>query len=414
MHRHTTAGTVVFNGVVAEIEQHLFEDRPHGGQCRRFAFECEGYSCLVGSVMQPVKHRAHKLLQLPRFADVRKLPFVKLGNFNHIADQRNQSLRFVKNTPREFFHIRALHHAVPQDFREAGDGGQRCFQFMGDVGRELPPQSFPLQLFGDIHEQQHRARGFAVVPDRVGGHLTGHFPEGQHGRFVTAVERGFHRAAEWFAAIECQDVFGGLHILYLQQPQRARVDRQQRTVLVDDQQPFLHIGGDLGKSGLLPFGLGQLHGDGFLLFVDLGQQRSNLLVTFPFFGMLKIQLIDRLHDLFGCPEGEEAGQRQQQKDDKGQRLQQSDKQDRHVVLGAGYPQHRAVIQPEGVINGLLREGVRLSHRLAGAGFERFLDLSSARLSYRTVPSAATIVMRSGRPDSFSSAAAPSPSTATAR
>ena len=63
--------------------------------------------------------------------------------------------------------------ATPHQLGKAGDGGQWCFQLVGNICGKLLPQSVPLLPFGHVHPQKNCADNDLVGENRGGNQLPG-------------------------------------------------------------------------------------------------------------------------------------------------------------------------------------------------------------------------------------------------
>ena len=71
---------------------------------------------------------------------------VQLGYFDNVPHQSNEPLGFRKDATGKFWYILWLDQAVLDDLRIPGNGGQRGFQLMGNVGGKFAAELFPLLL----------------------------------------------------------------------------------------------------------------------------------------------------------------------------------------------------------------------------------------------------------------------------
>ena len=86
--------------------------------------------------------------------------------------------------------IRRLDQPVLDGLRCAGDGGQRRFQLVGDIGGEFPPQRLAGFLFRHIQQDQHCAADLAVLPDGIGQQMVDPVAEGDGLFAVPALQGG--------------------------------------------------------------------------------------------------------------------------------------------------------------------------------------------------------------------------------
>ena len=139
-----------------------------------------------------------------------------------------------------------------------------------------------------------------------------------------------------------------------------------------------HVGGKLPAHGVLP---GVLHLQLLHLLLDLPvlaadapHQGPQLLIDLPVVGVLQVDGPQRLGDLPGKPGRQQKGQQHGQH----HRRQNGGKQVQHQgaqgIQAGRDPQHRAVLQPQGIVGGSLAQGVGIAAGAAAAGFQRLPDL----------------------------------------
>ena len=88
-------------------------------------------------------------------------------------------------------------------------------------------------------------------------------------------------------------------------------------------------------------------------------------------------MVQRLHDFFGHPAGQNRRQDDCQQHHHAHRVEHSHHQHQQGLLAGGNPQHAAVRQALCLIHPLFQQGIRLTHRAAGAvlqGLPDFLPL----------------------------------------
>ena len=139
------AVSVIGNGVVTEVVDHLLQHLGHTPDRHRSALQVHG----------DVLFLRHGAQLLPDAAGQSTYRSTGLRSSSTFSSSRRESLMMSRHQVDEALGLPAdvagkvadvlrLHHAVFQDLRRAQDGGQRRLELMGDVGGELPPQALPL------------------------------------------------------------------------------------------------------------------------------------------------------------------------------------------------------------------------------------------------------------------------------
>lgn len=105
------------------------------------------------------------------FPLIRQSALIQTGDPDHIPNQTDQSLRFLIDASCKNLHILILHKSVLHDLSKSGNGSQRRFQFMGNIGGKFSSQLFPFYFFGHIHQKDHRTLCLIFSCDRIGDHL---------------------------------------------------------------------------------------------------------------------------------------------------------------------------------------------------------------------------------------------------
>lgn len=77
------------------------------------------------------------------FPLIRQSALIQTGDPDHISNQTDQSLRFLIDASCKNLHILILHKSVLHDLSKSGNGSQRRFQFMGNIGGKFSSQLFP-------------------------------------------------------------------------------------------------------------------------------------------------------------------------------------------------------------------------------------------------------------------------------
>ena len=270
--------------------------------------------------------------------------------------------------------ILGLDDTVFDDLRHAGDGGERGFQFVGDIGGKLPPQPLPLLLGGDVHQHQHCALHLGLVEHRVGQQLDTPLSPLQPALGPLTGQGPLHHRAEGIAAVQGEDagLLGGAD--RPQQAQGPGVIGQDAPLGVQQHHPLGHV---LRQGGKLPLLLAHgihLTADGVVLAADLGDEGGQLVITPALLRLLQVQVQNGADDALGQPGGQHRRQNHGQHQNNEQRLDHRGQQYHHRRLSAGQADHRAVAQPAGGIVGPAGQGGRLPLGRALAGQHGLADL----------------------------------------
>ena len=145
-------------------------------------------------------------------------------------------------------------------------------------------------------------------------------------------------------------------------------------MVVEQNEPLAHAGGDLGKLVRPAAQLGEVRVDALPLVLQTAQQRRELRVGIVFERVLQVERVQRLRDPPAEPPGEQRGEHEREHQHEEQRLERSEGERRRRFAADGDAQHRAVRQAAGAVNGALEQRVGIADRLALAGGERLADL----------------------------------------
>ena len=349
-HRDTSAGTVVLDGVVAEVVDHLMQQLPDAHDLPALSLQGEMHVLPGGDGAQTVQHVPGDCVQIHRLLFRQAGVFVQLGELQNILDQGDQTLGLPVDVGGELPHLVRRDAALGHQLGKAGDGGQGRFQLVRDVGGELLPQPFPLGAFGDVHPEQHRAHDGAAGSDRACDQLPAAAVDLQLRLLVAAAEGGLCGGL-------CLLV-GELRVVLVQIRQQlpgAGVGAEHLAALVHQQEALAHAVGQSGEFLLLPVQGLHLLVVGQTQLLQAGDQGRELRVHRRLLRVIQVQLVDGLDDLLRGPGGQQTGHGQHQHEDpqhRGQRHQgRVDCAD-----GAGQAHHGAVLCAQGVEDA----GARLS------------------------------------------------------
>ena len=180
-------------------------------------------------------------------------------------------------------------NAVFHDLRNAGNGGQRRFQLVGDIGSKLPPVLFLLLTLCHIQYQNHCAQkilGVLRIRDSVGNDLIDTLAHLKPLLGVSALPCVFHRLPKFLAPIHSKHVFHGCRIGDAKNPHGTLVIGEQLIVAVNHQKSLAHVLGNHRELLLLLANLRHLCVDLLILHGDALQERRKLLIGVHLLRML--------------------------------------------------------------------------------------------------------------------------------
>ena len=129
---------VVLHGVVHQVEDHLVHNAFHAVDFRLVANHRDDHAVFLGGGLQAAGHipgQGGEVEVLPLQLDVR---LIQAGEVQNVIHQGDQPLGFLVDVPGKAGDVLGLDNAVFDNLRKAGDGGQRRFQLMRDIGRKFP------------------------------------------------------------------------------------------------------------------------------------------------------------------------------------------------------------------------------------------------------------------------------------
>ena len=246
---------------------------------------------------------------------------------------------------------------------------QRGFQLMGHVGGEFPAQRLRLFLFRNVEKEQRRPGG--LVPGDDGGGLqpVPSMPK-RNGLLRPLPAQGlFHRVLQADVSVKRQDVRANTESAVPQNLRGGGVDADDFALPVQQDHALAHAAHNgiqrillSLKRRLLPFEL-------LLLGLRPPQEGHELLVSAIERCRVQIQLGQRPHDSPGNIHRQKRGQDDRHKEHGADGLRHAKRQRQDRVLRNGQPQHRAVRQALGGIQGAEHQGGGIAQALAVAGGE---------------------------------------------
>ena len=167
MSSSSCAGAVVFDGVLAQVKDHLIQNggnpldpyrpAPH----RQLHILCPGgRGQLIGGPPQ-AGHQVHRLGLFQHRI------LVQLRKAQNILYQLDQTLGFIVDLARKMRHVAGRYQAPAHDLGDPGNRGERGLELVGNVGAELPAKGLALLLLGHIHQYQNSARQLVALKNRI-------------------------------------------------------------------------------------------------------------------------------------------------------------------------------------------------------------------------------------------------------
>ena len=154
--RDFSALPVVFDGIVAEIVDHLV-DQVGGSRDADGLVRSSGLSVRPGLSLHMDRHpalpggRFKCLCGIPgglqevNFLNLsRDSSLVQFGQADDVVDQSDHPLALPVDISRELDHFFLIAQAALHQFRESADRGQRGLELVGDIGGKLPAHAFSL------------------------------------------------------------------------------------------------------------------------------------------------------------------------------------------------------------------------------------------------------------------------------
>ena len=98
---------------------------------------------------------------------------VQMGKADNVIHQPDHPLGLGMDSLGKDRHILGLYHAVGHQLSTAGNGLQRGFQLVGDIGGELPAHVLPVFLFGYVKEEEYNPVDLTALYNRIGADAVG-------------------------------------------------------------------------------------------------------------------------------------------------------------------------------------------------------------------------------------------------
>ena len=268
--------------------------------------------------------------------------------------------------------VLGLYRAVLQHLRAAGDDLQGRFQLVGHICGELPAHPLSLRLLGHIESQQDRSgrRSVSLYAAQVKLVLPA-VP--LHSELAVPLPGSlFQRRADGMAVVNKQEILPQAGAVRMENSLCRRVHADDFAVPVQQDQPLVHVGGYLHE--LIGPLFQALHLLRYLqpLAVYLFEQRGQLLIGLVLKRPVQVQPVQRPDNALCKPMGQQGRKHHSQYAHNRHGLEHGHHQGEHGSPADGNPQHRAVAQLAGPVEGLLGHGAGKAGALALAAQKRLL------------------------------------------
>ena len=171
---------------------------------------------------------------------------------NDIIDQRGHSTRIGQNLLRERGDVFRLHCVVGEQFRITGDRVQRRFQFMRNVGGEFTAHLLCFFLFRNVKYEQNGSGDCFSTEDWAYVDLIAARVSSKRLLHMFAVSGTLQNVLQFVSVVEQQDIFPDTVGGRFQYPAGGRVDAQNGTRFIEQDDAFAHMAGRRLKFISLP------------------------------------------------------------------------------------------------------------------------------------------------------------------
>ena len=175
-----------------------------------------------------------------------------MGEANDIIDQRGHSTRIGQNLLRERGDVFRLHCVVGEQFRITGDRVQRRFQFMRNVGGEFTAHLLCFFLFRNVKYEQNGSGDCFSTEDWAYVDLIAAHVSSKRLLHMFAVSGTLQNVLQFVSVVEQQDIFPDTVGGRFQYPAGGRVDAQNGTRFIEQDDAFAHMAGRRLKFISLP------------------------------------------------------------------------------------------------------------------------------------------------------------------
>jgi len=306
---------------------------------------------------------------------------IQLAQPDNVVHQGNQPLGFLIDVTGKLLHLVRRHHTLFHQLGKAGNRGERSLELVGDVGRKLLAQPFPLLPLRHVHDQHRHTGHLPAGHHRIGDDLPGDAGNLLHRIGAYPGQRRLHRSEDLGHAAVPAQVFHLALFSLSQQLEGAVVAGQNIGAVVHQQKALAHI---VGQRGELPLALAQLihlPADGAVLLLNPGDQRRQLRIGLIHQRVVQVNLVDGVHNVPGQPEGQQ-GTEQQHRQHNAQHRPEDHQQHGHGrPLGTGDPEHAAILQPHRIIEVALQHGLRKTDIPACAVLQRPVNLPPVQMIF---------------------------------
>ena len=138
------AAAIILHGVVAEVIEHLAENPPDAHDRNMLPRELEAHIPFLRGFTERIDRVRRKIIEIHRLALGLIALLLESGEIDDVVDQIDQALGLAVDVGRELLHLFRRHAALRHELGKAGDGRERRFELMRDVGGKFPAQRFTL------------------------------------------------------------------------------------------------------------------------------------------------------------------------------------------------------------------------------------------------------------------------------
>ena len=182
---------------------------------------------------------------------------------------------------------------------------------MRNVRGELAAQALVLFLFGNVQQHDHRALHAVIVRNGVRDEAVTAPRQLCDALARRTRQRGIHCITEIGAAVKRQHALWAVVLrVHVQKAHSARVVRKHIALCIHHNKALAHVFGDGGKLRLLAVQLFHFLLDGLVLALQAQKQRRKLAVHVVFHRVVKVNGVDRRHNLLCAVCGKQNGQHQ--------------------------------------------------------------------------------------------------------
>ena len=153
----TSAGAVIFDGVVREIVDDGGQKLGDAGDLRALAAEGDADIGLFRLGVEGVDGLFGDDVEVARFTLHVRRALVQVGEMDDVLNEARHPVCLVVDAGVKLLSVGVFDQTVHQKLRAPGDGVEGRFQLVGDVGGELPAEGLSLMPLRDVYDQHHSA-----------------------------------------------------------------------------------------------------------------------------------------------------------------------------------------------------------------------------------------------------------------